>query len=57
MTTICIPGFQVIHDYCMKVGGFCPLDMDLVGERFCANGGACGDDYGYGDITSSLTKE
>jgi hypothetical protein len=41
----------------MKVGGFCPLDMDLVGERFCANGGACGDDYGYGDITSSLTKE
>ncbi|OEU21526.1 hypothetical protein FRACYDRAFT_267941 [Fragilariopsis cylindrus CCMP1102] len=26
----------------MNAGGFCPLDMDIVGERFCANGGTCG---------------
>ena len=56
VTTICLPGYQVIHDYCMNAGGFCPLDMDIVGERFCANGGTCGDDDGYGGITSSLTK-
>jgi hypothetical protein len=60
MTTICIPGFQVVHDYCVKAGGFCPLDMNLVGERFCANGGTCGDGYGDGDgdgdITSSLME-
>jgi hypothetical protein len=49
ITTICLfdeLGYnQLLHEFCLKADGFCPLDVGgpfAVGERFCINGGTCG---------------
>ena len=43
ITTICLldqSGYnQLLHEVCLQLGGLCPLD---IGNRFCTNGGSCG---------------
>lgn len=44
ITAICLFGEfslnQLIHEFCLKADGLCPLDL---GDKFCANDGTCGD--------------